>query len=161
MSILSDKAFKNIPTQETKKANYLFRITSRYLPFHSPLQMFSSLTATRGKASNCGGEQKVIISLETQWQFIFLLSQPAKLQKKQRGGVYFWLYGIAYWMLIQQKLPPPVLLFSNFAGWAPPQLFAVHIFTNVKKVVLVDQIFTFFLFIYLSCFVMYIILLSL
>ena len=43
-----------------------------------------------------------------------LLTQPAKLQKKQCGGVYFWLYGIACWMLIHQKLPLPVLLFSDF-----------------------------------------------
>ena len=43
--------------------------------------------------------------------------QIAKLQKKQCRGVYFWLYGIAYWMPIQQKLPPPVLLFSDFADW--------------------------------------------
>ena len=47
----------------------------------------------------------------------FTIQQPAKLQKKQCGRVYFWLYGIAYWMPIQQKLPPPVLLFSDFAGW--------------------------------------------
>ena len=45
-------------------------------------------------------------------------SQPANLQEKQCRRVYFWLYGIAYWMLIQQKLTPPVLLFSDFAGWA-------------------------------------------
>ena len=45
-----------------------------------------------------------------------ITSQPAKLQKKQCGGVYFWLYGIAYWTPIQQKLPPPVLLFRDFAG---------------------------------------------
>ena len=38
--------------------------------------------------------------------------QPAKLQKKQRGGVYFWLYGIAYWMLIQQKLPSPMFFLA-------------------------------------------------
>ena len=44
-------------------------------------------------------------------------SQPAKLQKKKCGGVYFWLYGIAYWMPIQQKLSPPVLHFSDFASW--------------------------------------------
>ena len=31
------------------------------------------------------------------------LSQPAKLQKRQCGGVYFWLYGIAYSMPIQQN----------------------------------------------------------
>ena len=45
-------------------------------------------------------------------------AQPAKLQKKQCGGVYFCVYGTAFPMPIQQKLPPPVLLFSNFAGWA-------------------------------------------
>ena len=39
-------------------------------------------------------------------------SYPAKFQKKQCGGVYFWLYGIAYWIPIQQKLPPPVLLLA-------------------------------------------------
>ena len=38
---------------------------------------------------------------------------PAKLYER----VYFWLNGIAYWMPIQQKPTPPVLLFSNFAGW--------------------------------------------
>ena len=48
---------------------------------------------------------------------VFAPTQRAKLQKKQCGGVCFWLYGIAYWMPIQQKLPPPVLLFSDFAGW--------------------------------------------
>ena len=31
--------------------------------------------------------------------------------------MYFWLYGIAYWALIQQKLTPPVLLFGVFADW--------------------------------------------
>ena len=44
-------------------------------------------------------------------------SEKTKLLKKQCGGVYFWLYGIAYWMLFQQKLSPPVLLFSDLAGW--------------------------------------------
>ena len=44
-------------------------------------------------------------------------SQPAKLQKKQCRGVHFGLYGTAYCMPIQQKLTPPVLLFSDFAGW--------------------------------------------
>ena len=44
-------------------------------------------------------------------------TQPAKLQKKQCGGVYFCVNGIAFSMPIQQKLPPPVLLFSDFAGW--------------------------------------------
>ena len=44
-------------------------------------------------------------------------TQPAKLQKRQCGGVHFLLYGIESWMPIQQKLPPPVLLFSDFAGW--------------------------------------------
>ena len=38
------------------------------------------------------------------------------LQKKQCGGVYFCVYGTAFSMPIQ-KLPPPVLLFSDFAGW--------------------------------------------
>ena len=57
------------------------------------------------------------ISSYYRFSFSFSSTQPAKLQKKQRGGVYFWLYGIAYWMPIQQKLPPPVLLFSDFAGW--------------------------------------------
>ena len=51
------------------------------------------------------------------WIFFLHPPQPAKLQEKQCGGVYFWLFGIAYWMPIQQKLPPPVLLFSDFAGW--------------------------------------------
>ena len=44
-------------------------------------------------------------------------TQPEKLQKKQCGGVYFWLYSIVYRMPIQQKLTPPGLLFSDFAGW--------------------------------------------
>ena len=44
-------------------------------------------------------------------------SQPAKLQKKQCGGVYFCVYGTAFSMPIPQKLSPPVLLFSDFAGW--------------------------------------------
>ena len=35
-------------------------------------------------------------------------------QKKQSGGVYFWLYSVTYWMPIQQKLPPPELLFRWF-----------------------------------------------
>ena len=30
--------------------------------------------------------------------------------------MYYLLYGTAYWVLIQQKLPSPVLLFSDFAG---------------------------------------------
>ena len=38
-------------------------------------------------------------------------------QKKQCGGVYFCVYGIAFSMPTQQKLTPPVLLFSDFAGW--------------------------------------------
>ena len=41
-------------------------------------------------------------------------SKPAKWQKRQCGGVYFLLYGIVYFMPIQQKLTPPVLLFSDF-----------------------------------------------
>ena len=41
---------------------------------------------------------------------------PLPAGKIAEKGVYFWLYGIAYWMPIQQKLPPPVLLFSDFAG---------------------------------------------
>ena len=44
-------------------------------------------------------------------------TQPAKLRKKQCDGVYFCVYGIAFRMPIQQKLTPPVLLFSDFAGW--------------------------------------------
>ena len=44
-------------------------------------------------------------------------SQLAKLQKKQCGGVYFCVYGTAFSMPFQQKLPPPVLHFSDFAGW--------------------------------------------
>ena len=47
----------------------------------------------------------------------FYLAQPVKLQKKQCEGVYFCVYGTAFPMPIQQKLPPPVLLFSDFAGW--------------------------------------------
>ena len=46
-----------------------------------------------------------------------LQGYPAKLQKKQCGGVYFCVYGTAFSMPIQQKLSPPVLLFSDFAGW--------------------------------------------
>ena len=45
------------------------------------------------------------------------LSQPANLRKKQSGGAYFCVYGTSYRMPIQQKLPPPVLLFRNFGGW--------------------------------------------
>ena len=43
--------------------------------------------------------------------------QPAKLRKKQCGGVYFCIYGTGMSMPIQQKLPPPMLRFSDFAGW--------------------------------------------
>ena len=45
------------------------------------------------------------------------VSQPAKIQKKQCGGVNFGLYGISYIMLIQQKLTPTLLLFSIFVDW--------------------------------------------
>ena len=38
-----------------------------------------------------------------------------KIAKK--SNVYFWLYGIAFWIPSQQKHPPPVLCFSDFAGW--------------------------------------------
>ena len=48
--------------------------------------------------------------------------------------MYFWLYGIAYWMPIQQKLPPPVLLFSVFAGWVIYQLSAVSCLSDNKEV---------------------------
>ena len=51
------------------------------------------------------------------WGFKSVVTLPAKLQKKQCRGAYFWLYGIAFWMPIKQKLPPPVWLFSDFAGW--------------------------------------------
>ena len=44
-------------------------------------------------------------------------AQPVKLQKKQCGRVYFCVHGTAFSMPIQQKLPPLVLLFSDFAGW--------------------------------------------
>ena len=63
------------------------------------------------------------------WEFIsisicFNFSFPAgKFAKKQCGEVYFWLYVTAYWMPIQQKLTPPVLLFSDFAGWVIEQVF--------------------------------------
>ena len=50
------------------------------------------------------------------------LPSRQKLQKKQCGGVYFWLYGIVYQMPIQQKLPPPVLFFIDFDGWVEPDL---------------------------------------
>ena len=46
-----------------------------------------------------------------------ILNPAGKIAEKQCGGVYLSLYDIAYWMPIQQKLPPPVLLFSDFAGW--------------------------------------------
>ena len=49
---------------------------------------------------------------------VSLIEKNKKLQKKQHGRVYFCVYGTAFSMLIQQKLPPPVLLFSDFAGWA-------------------------------------------
>ena len=42
---------------------------------------------------------------------------------KQCVGVCFGLYGIAYWMPIQQKLIPPELLFSVFVGWDDNRLF--------------------------------------
>ena len=56
---------------------------------------------------------------------VSLCTQPAKLQKKQCGGVYFCVYGTAFSMPIPQKLSPPVLLFSDFAGWVgcPRKLF--------------------------------------
>ena len=57
------------------------------------------------------------------------IEKLVKLQKKQCGGVYFWLYGIAYWMPIQQKLPPPVLLFSDFASWGA----TARCFSPLKK----------------------------
>ena len=58
------------------------------------------------------------ISYKLMWpQRSFKSSQSAKLQKKQCEGVCFGLYGMAYWMPIQQNLTPPVLLFSVFAGW--------------------------------------------
>ena len=45
---------------------------------------------------------------------LFYITQPAKLQKNQCGGVYFCVYGTAFSMPIQQKVPSPVLLFSDF-----------------------------------------------
>ena len=45
-----------------------------------------------------------------------LLSHPTKIQKKHRGGVYFCVYGIAFWTPIPQKLTPPVLLFFSRLG---------------------------------------------
>ena len=39
------------------------------------------------------------------------------LKRGKAVWVYFGLYGIACWMPIQQKLTPPVLLFSDFVGW--------------------------------------------
>ena len=50
-------------------------------------------------------------------ELILQPKQPTKLQKKQWEGVYFRVYGTAFPMPIQQKLLPPVLLFSAFAGW--------------------------------------------
>ena len=58
-----------------------------------------------------------------------------KIAEKQYGGVYFWLYGIAYCMPIQQKLPPPVLLLSDFAGWdASIEYHDLVFFGNNKKI---------------------------
>ena len=42
------------------------------------------------------------------------LNPTGKSEKKQCGGVYFWLQNIAFWMLIEQQLTPPLLLFSVF-----------------------------------------------
>ena len=36
--------------------------------------------------------------------------------EKQHAGVHFVIYSIAYWMPIQQKLTPPELLYSFYAG---------------------------------------------
>ena len=44
-------------------------------------------------------------------------TQPEKSVKNQSGGAYFCVYGTAFSMPIQQKLPPPVLLVSDFVGW--------------------------------------------
>ena len=41
--------------------------------------------------------------------------QPAKFQKKQCGGVCIWLYNIAYWVPIQQKLTSPELPNFDFS----------------------------------------------
>ena len=40
--------------------------------------------------------------------------------KKQCGGVYFLLYSIVYWILIQRKLTLPELLFSVFTFFVTP-----------------------------------------
>ena len=49
-------------------------------------------------------------------------------------------YGIAYWMLIQQKRTPPVFLFSDFAGWEiknnQPSAFLIHLFVMYFSYVL-------------------------
>ena len=50
---------------------------------------------------------------EGQIPVLSVRTQSAKLQKKQCGGVYFCVYGTAFSMPIQQKLPPPVLLFRD------------------------------------------------
>ena len=39
--------------------------------------------------------------------------QLAKSQKKQCGGVYFWLHSTEFWMPIQQKHSPTVLLYAG------------------------------------------------
>ena len=49
--------------------------------------------------------------------YFIVHTQPAKLQKKQCGGVYFCVNGTAFSMPIQQKLSPPLLLHSDFADW--------------------------------------------
>ena len=62
-----------------------------------------------------------------------VVSQPAKLQKKQCGGVYFCVYGTAFSMPIEQKLPPPVLIFSDFAGWVWSETFSLRRVLKVDK----------------------------
>ena len=48
------------------------------------------------------------------WWHFFFLSRPIKLQKKQCGGVYFLLYGIAFWMQFEEKLSPIEWPFNVF-----------------------------------------------
>ena len=43
-----------------------------------------------------------------------VITQPAKLQKKQFGGVYFCVYGTAFSMPIQQKLPLQFLVLEGY-----------------------------------------------
>ena len=61
--------------------------------------------------SGCNQEKNLITVgfvldyLKNQHKICRRATQPAKLQKKQCEGVYFWLYGIAYWTPDSTKTP--------------------------------------------------------